>query len=155
MRLRGGHPRQGLGEHREARLGLPRLAIGLRQQGQPVGAQDSWSHPVRRRQPLTDVRHACGHVSPHSQGPAAQHAPLFETQRKALCLGQGHHGVGVCLRRRHVSAALGQDGGTELCIRQAGGMLQLPGQGQRLLTPLPGLVPIAQPPQDLRDPGED
>ena len=83
----------------------------------------------------------------HGQGPAAQHAPLFETQRQALRLRQGHHGVGVCLRRRHVSAALGQDGGTELCIRQAGGMLQLPGQGQRLLTPLPGLVRIAQPPR--------
>ena len=109
-------------------------------------AQGLRSHPLRRRQPLTDVRHTCSRVCLHGQGPPAQHAPLLEAQPKALSACEGHQGFGMCLRRRHVSAAMGKYGGTELRIRQAGDMLQLPGQGQRLLTPLVGLIRIAQPP---------
>ena len=39
-------------------------------------------------------------------------------------------------------------------MRQTGGMPDLLGPGQRLLTPLLGLIGIAQSPEDLRQPGE-
>ena len=55
----------------------------------------------------------------------------------------GQQGVGMRLGRRHVAAALADEAHKVFRIRQRGDMVLLPGQGQRLLTPLPGLVSIA------------
>ena len=55
----------------------------------------------------------------------------------------GQQGVGMRLRRRHVAAALADEGDKVCCIGQCRDMVPLPGQGQRLLTALPGLLSIA------------
>ena len=57
--------------------------------------------------------------------------------------GQSQQGLGMRLGRRHVAAALADEGYKVFSIRQRGDMLPLPSQGQGFLTPLPGLVGIA------------
>ena len=96
-----------------AGLWLPSLHIGLRQQGEPMGAQGLWSHTLQRRQPLTDVGHTRRHVSLHSERPPPQHAPLLEAQRKALGVREGHQRVGACIRDCDVPAELRERGGKE------------------------------------------
>ena len=51
--------------------------------------------------------------------------------------GHGQQGVDMRRGRRHVAAALADEGHKVFRIRQRGAMVHLPGQGQRLLTPLP------------------
>ena len=69
--------------------------------------------------------------------------PCSARSGQALRGGQGQQGVGMRLGGRHVSAALADEAHKAFRIRQPGEMLPLPGQGQRLLTPLLGLVGIA------------
>ena len=57
--------------------------------------------------------------------------------------GQGEQGVGMRPGGHDVSATQADEAHKAFRIGQRGKMVRLPGQGQGLLTPLPGLVGIA------------
>ena len=87
-------------------LWLPRTAIRLGQQGEPVGVRQLLSHALDRRQPLVELRHAVGSVSARGQGPPPQEAPLLDAQRRSLCGGEGYGRIDVCLGSRYIAAVV-------------------------------------------------
>ena len=67
-------------------------------------------------------------------------------ERKPLRCRQGQHGLGLRLDRRHLTAAVLQDGGHDLGVRQTVGMIEPLGEAQGILTPLDSWVREAQTP---------
>ena len=127
-------------------LRLPRLAVHLGQQGEEIRLHQLRSHAGVHCPPLTDLRHGFEGNSLHGQCPASQDTSLLQAEGKSLLGREGHQRFGMCLCRRYVSAAVSEPGGIEMGKPQRGRMPHLRGQRQRLLTPLLGLVRIAQPP---------
>ena len=101
------------------------------------------------------LRHAGGRVSLHGQRPPPQDTSLLDAVAQSLARSARAINASACAYVAATSRRYCERMAAKNCAyARLGVCSHLLGQGQRLLTPLLGLVGIAQLPEELRHPGE-
>src|SRR6266540_2988888 len=145
---RGAHYRQSLCQQMRALFVLVRLSIGRGKLGQILRPANRCPRGLYRGEALPHLGDAFCVLALRGQRYAPGERPQSYVARQAMLSRQGQHGLGVRLDCVPLPAIALEESTPEQRINQAERVRQRVRHGQRLLTPLHGLVWIAQHPED-------
>ena len=145
---------QCLGQHGKPFWSLSHAIIRLGEPGKIRRPPQCGPHGLQGGAALAHLRHPLFHVSLYGQRPLSYIRSQRQVQRKPLLVRERYGGLRTLLGHWPLPAQVMHQGGIVKSRRQADGVRQLLGQGERLVDPCEGLVWIAEQPQGPSHIGE-